>query len=352
MKKRLFLLISIIISVSCHSITIAVAPFNVYTEGETTQLTDMEKASANFVYQYLGKERYAKQIKFVDVSGKKDVPAFIVKTENEADQLSIFLGCDYLIFGYVKKTNLYYDVELRIYSFEKKEVVGIVYDRHETNDFLFMIKELSSKTSSKIMEITKTQKEETKKPEKFYLSNYIGIYNAVGYWIPFPEYWNAMTGIVSGETGIKVVRIPVLYSYKSLFQLTIRPGFTFSYAFAMNKPEIIEDYYHSFLFKFPVDLCFKFHDETIGAYIGTGAAVQFDFIYQKPPYKDVNVKTSVAFSIPVSTGVEFYPEKKKIVGIGLDNTFDFTFYKDFFIDYRVSFFTIVKFPEKKEDKEK
>jgi hypothetical protein len=350
MKKELVFIFLFFISISSWCITIAVAPFNVYAEGETVQITDMEKTSSNFVYQFLSKERYAKLIKFVDVSEKKDVPSFVVKTEKEADELCIYLGCDYLVFGYVKKTNLYYDVELRIYNFEKKEVVGIVYDRHETNDFLFMIKELSAKTSSKIMEITKTQKEATKKQTKFYLSNYIGVYNAVGYWIPFPDWWTVETGIVSGETGIKVVRLPSLYTNKNL-AINLRPGLVFSYSFGLNKTGFLETYYHQFLFKFPIDFNLMLFNEKIGVITGFGVQVQFDFMYQLSKYRDPLTNQSVAFSMFASTGFEYWIDKKNTVCIGLNNIFDFTFYKDFFSDYKIEIYNIVKIPEAKNKEE-
>jgi hypothetical protein len=348
MKRIPLVLCLLALALSGFGISFAIAPFNVYGDGANVEVTDMEKSSSNFVRQFLAKERFEKDIRIIDVAENKDVPSFIVKTEREAEELCIYLGCDYLLFGYVKKTALYYDAELRIYGFEKKEVVGTVYDRHETNDFLFMMKEVSAKTANKIAEVTNTQKEETVIPRKFFLSNHLGIYNSLGYWIPV-TWWDALTGIVTVESGIKIVRIPPLYTYRNVVAVSVRPGFTISYALALNKPEMVENYFHSFLFEFPVDLCFGFFDETFLAYVGSGAGLQFDLIFQNPPYKDPKVGASIALSMPLSIGLELFPEKSKLITIGLDNTFDFTFYDRIFVDYRITFFLLLKFAELEED---
>ena len=81
------------------------------------------------------------------------------------------------------------------------------------------------------------------------------------------------------------------------------------------------------------------------------AQVQFDFMYQVSKYREPFTNQSVAFSLFVSTGFEYWIDKKNTVCIGLNNTFDFTFYKNFYSDYKVALYTIIKIPEIKNEEE-
>jgi hypothetical protein len=321
------------------------SPLNVYSQNESTVVTEMEKKLDFFVFQHMKKSGSMKKLQYKLLSESKNWVNLIVKTEKDADEVCRYSGVDYLLYGSVERGDYFYDVQLYIYSYQEKKTISTIYDRHNITDLLVMAEDLSVKVkreiSDTILKITKD-----KGQVKFSLANHIGFHIATGYTLPISSWGELLYGVINGEFGIKIMRIKPFYHTDTTL-IYLRPGFLFSYSFNLSRPGLVESYYHMFLFKIPIELCLTFYDEKIGIIIGSGVQVQFDFLYQKFKYKNDYYTQSVAASTFASLAFESFPGKSKVVGVGLNNLFDFTFYNNLYVDYKIQVYNIIRFKEKK-----
>ena len=202
------------------------------------------------------------------------------------------------------------------------------------------INSLNDLSSDKI----ENEKKVKSKKEKFFIRNYIGFYGAVGYYFPMAQWWEIVTGVINVETGIKAVRLKPIFKSK-IINLVLRPGFSVSYSFGINKPGYNNIYYNSILFKLPLDLCIELSN-MIALTAGTGIQLQLDVFSYKHSDGTTSNYISPAFGLFVSTGFEYYFGQNRLIGIGCRNIFNFVFYDIFYTDYKLQVCVLYKFKKK------
>ncbi|OHD19669.1 MAG: hypothetical protein A2086_01765 [Spirochaetes bacterium GWD1_27_9] len=293
-----------------------------------------------------------------------------IKNDYVAYEVCDILGLDYLIYGFIDVTDTGFEAEIRIFSRdENKTVFKINREKKNETDLGRFLEELiididsqiyssikiegtkvsfEKKSQEEIKRIKIEEKKDVtpdvvKEKKKFHFTNYIGIYNSLGYYIPIDKYWNLFTGVFSFETGVCGVRID-LYSYKNII-LQLRPDILFSYSLAINKEKYTQSFLNSFQIKSSLSIglnIYKFFDVLVGA----GCFAQFDLFYQnyldKSPYN-----FTAAFGLNGLIDTNFWLDKNQLVALGLANQFNFTFYTDFFVSYKLYIYTVVRFREKK-----
>lgn len=293
-----------------------------------------------------------------------------IKNDYMAFEVCDIIGIDYLIYGQIKKNSLTYKIELNLFSRkENKTILKVAKAKQNVDDLSRFIEEVLMETDSRVNNELSVDKEKNtinkkeksqakseveekgiikKNKYKIYLSNYIGIYNAVSYILPFPQYLDVYTGIIGFETGVSVVRLN-LKKYKNI-TIFINPDLIFAYYLLTNKEQYSESKFHNFQFKtsFSAGLNINnFFDVTIGSGIGC----QIDFLYQN--YLDYSpIYVSPAFLLSCLLNCNFWLDKKRNIGLGVRNEFDFVFYKDFYVSYKPVIYTTIRFNEKKMEKYK
>ena len=298
-----------------------------------------------------------------------------IKNDYMAYEVCDILGIRYLIYGFISAENNNMIADIRLFSkVENKTILTINVEKKNETDLSRFIEEMILEVDNQInkdiklkdneivvqdikgdgkTEIDGTENNKKKKviildtkekDKKIYVSNYIGIYNSVGYPFPIDNWWNILTGMINVETGVKIVRIKPFYDNKKV-ALYLKPALLFSYSLYVNKPKLSESLLNSFIFKAPLDFDVKLFNR-FEIFVGLGPQVQMDLFTQKYLDKYTNY-FGVAFSLFASTGIEYFLDKRQLVSIGLNNNFDFTFYDRFFINYKLQFYTMVKFQEKK-----
>ncbi len=293
--------------------------------------------------------------------GKNVLNDWQVKNEIEAFAVTDNLGLNYLIYGSVSENDSGYSAYFGIYSKKDEKVVKEI--KYETSiiDKEEFFEEASFKINKAIDDILdlNAHENETRKIEKeirvyrknrefndsirnFRLYEYLGFDFSAGYAVPFGKWNKLFIGLMNVETGIKIVRIPYMFDNKKNFQLAIRPGFLFLYNLSKNKPEIVEEFYHAFSFKFPVDLLFILKDRYIINY-SLGLYAQLDYYYQSLSNKKINNYTTAAFGWFTGIGFEYEIDKKGMFTIGVNNIFDFTAYDVFYFDFKAQVYFMFKF---------
>ena len=355
MKKIVVVLITIFIySQSLFSIVLGLSELEVHTESmylntdEKIELSLKEKMCTDILYKYLIDTPLPERMRFERLNNK----AFLqmpIKSTLEAEEACYLTNLEYVIFGKLKKTEQFYDVRINIYSAIEQKVVAFFYAKNVNQDIETFIHEVGEKLVAELMQELKFSLEKTDKKSDLNVFDYLLFHNASGYFIPMDVWWSTLTGLVNiFDTGVYLGIIP-LYEINKIALLRMRLGQTISYSLGINKPGLVKTYFHQLHFKIPVYFAIELY-QRYGIFIETGPAIQFDIAVQLESYMEDRVETAVAFCIFVAVGFEYWIGKNKHVCIGIKNTFDFTFYNQFWADYRPQFYIANKLKIEKRGK--
>ncbi len=340
MRKYILLLVFLLmIQMPMFSLKFYLANVNVYSDNQNVELNENDKNFTEIIFKAIK----SKDIDgFINIGLVKDAMTFsdkITKSTLEASELCELLQVDYLLYGFLKKTNKYYDAEIRLYENSTKTDRKTFYSKVELDSFDGMIADFKDKIVDYLYNML--GKTEFYKERKKGFGG-LGIYSAAGYWFPIGEWWRILTGLINIELGINVIPVTPLAKYRN-FGFYLRFGLYVSYDLGMNKPDHLQSYFHSLGFYIPIETCFEVYFYNVFI-IGTGPQLQLDILYQEKIFDNPSISTTASFSIIAFAGYERWFGKKKIIGIGVNNIFDFTFYNNMYFDYKIQFYTIARIP--------
>jgi len=344
-KKIYITLIFLTIAFCSFSIGIYIADLNIYPESFDIEITQIEGEATTLLYNLIKKEDYSGLLNINLISNIKAADKPVIKSSIDASELCELMQINYLVYGHIKKTYEYYDAEIKIFDNEKKEVRKIFYEKAEIGNINELINSLSKKCTAYLYEILGLNEAALERKRGF---GGINIYNSAGYWVPIGEWWTLITGLVTIETGLIVTPLNH-FVRKRNFGFYLRFGVIPSYSLAMNKPDYLKALFHSVTIKISTDACFEFFNKNVFT-IGFGPQLQLDILYQEKLYDDPYINTTIAFSLYTSIGYEHWFFKTENFAIGINNVFDFTFYNNFYMDYKIYFYTAYKIKLSKKSK--
>lgn len=295
-----------------------------------------------------------------------------IKNDYMAFEICDILGIDYLVYGRLEIYEFHY-IELKLFGKkENKTILRISKRKENVTDLSRFLEEIfmdmdnkvhseisfdkkkgkdnvsvktdkdSDKHKEDIKEKQKTEEDKKTKNtdnKKLFFSDYISIYNGIGYNVVLPDYSSVYTGVIGFETGISFVRLN-LKTFNN-FTIFIKPSFVFSYYISISKEEFVQSYFTNFQFKtdlsFGVNI-FRFFDITSGV----GVGLELDLLYQKylnfyPYYLYPAFLTSFIIDFL------FWIDKDRCIGLGLKNEFNLVFHSDFYGTYKPVIYCAVRF---------
>jgi hypothetical protein len=336
-NKFLLIMLYAVVSFCIYGTNIFVSSINIYNVNPDVNLTDNEKNASNVLFDALLKTDYDGMLILKKIPTTVTYQDRSIKSELEASEICDLLNIDYLLYGSIEKTNKFYNAEIFLYDNAAKSNKKTLYVKTELGDFDQFINEITLKFINYMYD--KLGLTELKQERKLGFGG-IGLVFASGYWIPMGNWWDFTTGLVCFETGMNVIPLKAFVKMRN-FAFYMRFGLNINYSLGMNKPGHLTSYLNTLLIKVPIENCFELFNYNVIT-VGVGPQLQIDMMYQKLLYDPPQTKSTAAFSLYCSTGYEYWFTKKKLIGMGLINIFDFTFYDNFFVDYKVMFYTVVR----------
>ncbi len=367
MKKIIISIVVILFSLNIinSKITVAIADFIV----DSSLLEDNnESVYTDILFDNLYAKVEGKEYSYLlaRTIGAEKVINWKIKNEIDAYAVCDNLDLNYVLYGLFTYKDKAFGANVKIYSKKDGRVLKEINYISPSAEKLEFIKETSFKIDTVIYELlTPKNTDTTDKIDKeidlyqnkkkfkdrvkdFRMYEYLGFYFSTGYAVPFGMWNNLFFGLIDASTGIKFVRLPNIFDNKKSFKVSFRPGFTFSYTLAKNKPEIVEEYQHCFSFRFPAEFLFIFSDKYIVS-ANFDLHAQVDFFYQNLYNIRKNYYTTAAFGWSLGAGFEYEIDKNGMYTIGFNNFVDFAVYREFYFSYKVQAYFILKFKEYKKD---
>ncbi|MBN2442168.1 MAG: hypothetical protein JXJ04_12515 [Spirochaetales bacterium] len=299
----------------------------------------------------------------------------------DALAVCFFYNIDFILFGelYIGGDAEQYRVQMKLYSKISGDVIHVIdYSSPAGNDSAFvtgLATTINQELMVKIAGVTEDSKITDKKTDedrvldkvrdnldeqtdgdssadddkdreaagsKITKEKIFGVWISLGYFIQIHGEW---TGIVMPTATLEQ---GVNWSLRAIdgktFDFYIRPSLLFNYSFSVQNPyNTYHNYihYHSLTVKANVDFFFEFYD-FFGFFAGFGPHYKIDIIDFRVRSADFYTDITYALGLSANAGVQLSLNKEKNLDFGLNNIFDFTFYQNTYIDYKILAFCILR----------
>jgi len=300
--------------------------------------------------------------------GDLEVSEWIARNDLDASGITSLLKAEYLVYGVIRKESNFFESEIRLYNSKIGKTIKEFSHIYMGSDRKQFIKEIAYKIESVVFgllgeekkggnnnllnDLLKQKEEKEKKKRKeeaiknFRLYNHIGIYNQIGYHILLNQEWQNFVGVIGVSTGIKIIRLPMIYSWKDNIGIYLRPGLLFSYILSVTKIEYVQSYLNTFLFVFPLEGILSIKNK-YNLYLSCGIQARIDYFHQNLYNRRMNNVTAQAFGWFVGTGFEYDINDNFSVGNVL--YFNFSSYNRLYADFKIDIYLLIKF-KKNENK--
>lgn len=229
-------------------------------------------------------------------------------------------GYQYLLYGFVKRTEYAYYAELKLLEREGKNVAVAFISGDDAGHYDRLLDDLASKVASYVRDDLGMAPPPTpREPDR----DLIALPMSVGWWTPMGGSWSdALAGLATASLSMRF--IPA----RPLFQLWTRPGFLalgldVAYALGTNQAGVESFFLHAARVRLPVE---AYLDLGAGHRVGLGVGpmLEVDTMAQSKLYGATVVTSTV---VPgASFSVIYHYTIGPAVTLGLVNTFDVAAY--------------------------
>jgi hypothetical protein len=220
--------------------------------------------------------------------------------------------CDYLIYGYIKKTGNAVSAEAKLFSNPDKKVEQTFYAQDNTDEYERLIITLSQHIGDYLCKKTGTVKQPV--PEEQY-NQIISFPFTVGYWSHINDVWNNhILGIIRCTTGLEFqppIPLDNSKNHKHTLSFRIEAGFRYAY----GNPDYYPANYFSVSTSLPALFSVKF-DRQNQITLGMGPFYDFSILQIKEKYKEKSTHYDNNFGIELLLNYIFSPSEKVKISLG------------------------------------
>ena len=267
MKKLIFAAVLIFSSLSVYSQKIALFEVAVYdNNGKTVPF--LKRINAD-MKDKLNAMWFDNRLRFETISREK---SGLVVSSFDALKVCRINDIQYAVYGYVKKTDVNFFAEIKIYDAVSEKILYTVFESDDLNNYDRLIKGLSEKVAGYFIDTLEIKTEKQLEEEKHVLQ--FDLPFSLNYWFPVNDEWNeVLLGIIGVDVGIDFYpEFNVLIRNNRKVDLNFR--LDVSYKFGMGSPLYYNAYYHSVSAFAPAVMNWHLNDKN-SLSIGVGPLYQF-----------------------------------------------------------------------------
>lgn len=224
----------------------------------------------------------------------------------EAASLCMEKGKDFLLYGFLKVTEMTYDLEVKLYDKDAGRLQKVFYSRNGTDGYESLAETMADRITAYLDKTFapagKDRKQELKK-------GIIDLEWGMGYWLPFDPWGIPLAGLGSFYMGGGVTPTEPLFT-AGTFAFALRYGAALVYSAGMNRKGYESFFLHSLVFTFPVGLSvlWNLHNKLI---LQISPGLQADVLIQDRLYAERVVEKSAAFALSGLLGYGYlFPGRK------------------------------------------
>lgn len=263
----------------------------------------------------------------------KDTPKSIL----DAAILSEAEKSNFILYGFLKVSENYYDFEVKLYDWVAGEIKTVFYTKNSTLGYTELVQTMSDRIVTYLYKtLGVTRRKVIEKQEH----GVIDIEGGLGYWIPFDPWAESLMGLVSIHLSSSLTPVDPLFEW-DIFTFAFSYGIGLDYSLGLNK-EGFESYsLHSIRMGFPVSISALWHLRN-KLILQLSPELQFDILHQDRLYGSMVNEKSTAFSLSASIGYEYlFPDKQ--FSLGFSSRFHTAFYTKILFSVEPTFYYRYRF---------
>lgn len=289
LRKYLLILLRVLFSMNLWSLEISLAPLYQYSpEGKAFLSTDITED----LYRLLNNKNAGGGVSFQIIKSEKP-PSSIL----EAASLCTERGKDFLLYGFLKVTEMTYDLEVKLYDKDAGRLQKVFYARNSTDGYKSLAETMAERIT---VYLDKTFATSGQNRKQEIINGTVDLECGMGYWIPFDPWGIPLAGLGSFYFGGGVTPVEPLFSAGS-YAFALRYGAELVYSAGINREGYESFFLHSIGFTIPVGLSafWNLHNKLI---FQISPGLQADVLIQDRLYAERAVEKSAAPTLSVLLG--------------------------------------------------
>lgn len=263
----------------------------------------------------------------------KDIPKSILDTA----ALSEFEDIDFIVYGFLKVEEDYYDLEIKLYDRDAGGIKTVFYSKNSIDNYEKLIQTM---TDQIVTYFYKTLGVIRKKEELIKENGVIDLEFGLGCWFPFEPWAQSLMGLVSTRINTSITPVDTLFKW-NIFSVTLGYGIGINYSLGMNKEGYESYFFHSIRFGFPVSLSAIWHKRNKIVF-QIAPELQLDILEQNRLYGSLVEEKSTAFSLSASIGYEYIFTDNRL-SLGVAASLHTAFYKKILLSAESYFYLRYRF---------
>lgn len=228
-------------------------------------------------------------------------------------------GHEYLIYGFVKKSDETLHAELKLLDVRAKSIAAVFWGSDSKDRYERLMMDLADKVAAYFKDsLDAGPGRRADEPDAVHAWS---LPVSLGYWAPFSEGWNkSLSGLVRVKAGVRFwPKRPAYVKHSSRRQLGF--GGDFEYAIGMSSPGYEEAFVHSLLWRFVGDIATEWGLRgELG--LGAGPFLRVDILSQSRKYSSLYSDASSAIGLGLEGWYSYALSERISLGfsLGLDIT--------------------------------
>ncbi len=239
----------------------------------------------------------------------------------EAAALGAEESRDLILYGFVKITDRYYDLEIKLYDRKAGKIQKIFYAKESFDGYKNLIGSISNRILDYFCNIGGVSQRKKEAQKEYGIT---AAETRLGYWFPFDPWAYSLMGIGSFNVSVSLTPVSPLFSIGFL-RFSLSYGISLGFAPGLNREGFESFFLHSVNTGIPVTLSVLWSNRN-RVYLRITPEAQFDILVQDRLYGSTVTEKSGAFSLATAMGYEYIPPGKHF-SYGCSVEFQTAFYK-------------------------
>ncbi len=218
----------------------------------------------------------------------------------EAAALSSEESRDILMYGFVKITDRYYDLEIKLYDSKAGKIQKVFYAKNSRDEYEILISTISDRIMEYFCKMTGIPQEKKEAAKEYgVLAGETGL----GYWFSFEPWRHPLMGIGSLHASGSLTPVSPLFT-GGIFSFSLSYGISLEYDPGINREGYESFLFHTLRFGLPVTLSARWYSRN-RVILQVTPGLQLDILVQDRLYGNTVTEKSGAFSLSGALGYEY-----------------------------------------------
>ncbi len=337
-RKRLWAFMALVfIAGTVHSAEFFVAPIFLFSDGPGVGLDERDRRLNADLMNRLDEIDTSGLLAFRAVD--EDLVDAAPRSLVEVSRLAETLGMRFVLYGIVRKTDAFYDAQLRIFDNEVKDDMAVFYARSGLDAYERIPNGLAEQAAQFTRSFLGLSEEQQAARRQFG-----GVMTRLGggYWMPTGEWSERTRGIATGTLGVRLIPLTPLV-WRQTWEFALRMGIETVYQVGEEVPGLISGQMSTFTIDLPVDGCWQVH----GAHsicVGTAPSLRIDAVQLEPLFEDEQTEVTTAVGAVFRTGYEYWFGVARRLALGIEISASGYAYDPALFSTGARMYTAIRFP--------